>query len=38
MAKLRFSFDTWKSAGVAPSTIELPILKPVEEKEAAMER
>jgi hypothetical protein len=35
MAKLRFSFDTWKSAGVAPSTIELPILGTVDKKEAA---
>jgi len=26
MARVTFSFDTWKDADVAPSTIELPVV------------
>jgi hypothetical protein len=37
MAKLRFSFDAWKAAGVAPSTIEVPIVGPMDEKKAVKE-
>ena len=27
-AKITFSFDAWKERRVAPSTIELPVVKP----------
>jgi hypothetical protein len=33
MAKVTFRFDGWKDGQVAPSTIELPVVRPkVEEK------
>jgi hypothetical protein len=28
MAKVTFSFDAWKEGQVAPSTIELPVVRP----------
>jgi len=31
-AKVTFSFDSWKEGKVAPSTIELPVVKPAPEK------
>ena len=37
MAKLRFSFDTWKAAKIGPSTTDLPVLGPVDEKKGMTE-
>ena len=31
-AKVTFSFDAWKEARIAPSTIELPVVKPDPDK------
>jgi hypothetical protein len=34
-AKVTYSFDSWKQGAVAPSTIELPVVKPEPEKKGA---
>jgi hypothetical protein len=34
-ARLTFSFDAWKMGNVAPTTIQLPVVKPGEEKKNA---
>jgi hypothetical protein len=33
-AKVTFSFDAWKEGKVAPSTVEIPVVKPEAAKKA----